>query len=62
MLSTRELKVMESRLSQRRFCGGKEFGTGLVKEGLKLEKMRDRGLSDDRNHINKGLEVGKNIV
>lgn len=24
---------MESRLSQRRSCGGEEFGTGLVKEG-----------------------------
>lgn len=53
---------MESRLSQRRFCGGEECGTGLVKEGLRLEKMRGGGLSDDRNHINKGLVVGKNMV
>lgn len=62
-LSIRELKIMESRLSWRRLCGGEEFGTGLVTEGrIEIrEKTRGRGLVQGQT-LHKDLVAGNNLV
>lgn len=54
---------MEGRLSLRRPCGGKEFGTRLLKEGrIEIRENGQGPLSGEEYCISEGLVAGKNRI